>query len=122
MYTAQSKHDSGQPSGYIFDHCRLTADPASETISLGRPWRPHATVVFLHAEIDAPVVPAGWTEWLRFGVPSLPTAYYAEFHSTGPGANPSRRQPAAHQLTASQAEAWSPRRFLAGSDGWRPMP
>jgi polygalacturonase len=121
MYTAQSKHYASQPSGYIFDRCRLTADPGAGNISLGRPWRPHATVVFLNAEIEAPVIPAGWTEWPRFGIPSLPVAYYAEFHSTGPGANPSKRDSYSHQLTAGQAEKWSAQIFLAGSDGWRPI-
>jgi len=122
MYTAQSKHYANQPSGYIFTRCRLTADPAAGAISLGRPWRPHASVVFLTSEIDAPVVSAGWTEWPRFGIPSLPVTYYAEFHSTGKGANPSKREPYSHQLTPGQAETWSPQSFLAGSDRWRPMP
>ena len=47
MYTAQSKHTPDQDSGYIFDHCRLTGAPRSGVISLGRSWRPYATVVFL---------------------------------------------------------------------------
>lgn len=60
MYTAQSRHTAEQrSSGYVFDHCRLTGDPRPGAISLGRPWRPYATVVFLHALIDAPVIPAG---------------------------------------------------------------
>lgn len=121
MYTAQSKHNADQPSGYVFDHCRLTADPNAGRISLGRPWRPHATVVYLNTEMDAPVIPAGWTEWPRFGVPSLPVAYYAEFHSTGPGADPSAREPYSHQLTAQQAKKWSTASFLSGKDGWKPM-
>jgi pectinesterase len=82
--------------------------------------RPYATVVFLNAQIDAPVIPTGWTEWLRFGKASLPTAYYAEYESTGPGANPGGRDPHSHQLTAAEAEQWSERRFLAGADGWDP--
>lgn len=120
MYTAQSKHYPEQYSGYVFDHCRLTADPGAHNITLGRPWRPHATVVYLDTQMDAPVIPAGWTEWPRFGVPSLPVAYYAEFHSTGPGANPAAREPDSHQLTAKEAAQWLPARFLAGKDGWRP--
>jgi pectin methylesterase-like acyl-CoA thioesterase len=120
MYTAQSKHNTVQYSGYVFDHCRLTADPAAHDITLGRPWRPHATVVYLDTQMDAPVIPAGWTEAPRFGVSSLPIAYYAEYRSTGPGADPAAREPSSHQLTAKQAAQWLPARFLAGKDGWRP--
>ena len=121
MYTAQSRHSAEQrDSGYVFDHCRLTGEPRQGGISLGRPWRPYATVVFLDTEIDAPVIPSGWTEWTRFGKASLPTAYYAEYRSSGPGANPKGREPYAHQLTAAEAEQWTARRFLAGADGWNP--
>ena len=74
-----------------------------------------------NAKIDAPVISAGWTEWLRFGVPTLPTAYYAEFNSTGPGANPEAREKHSHQLTAAEAEKWAPAAFLAGADGWNPV-
>ncbi len=114
MYTAQSRHTAEQrESAYVFDHCRLTGAAREFPISLGRPWRPYATVIFLHTTIDAPVIPAGWTEWPRFGVPSLPTATYEEFDSTGPGANPSGRR----QLTAPEAEEWSPKRVLGD---WNP--
>ena len=122
MYTAQGQHYAAQQSGYVFSHCTLTADPGDTRITLGRPWRPHATVVYLNTRIDAPVIPAGWTEWPRFGQPSLPTAFFAEFHSTGPGASSATREPWSHQLTPQQAERWNPRRFLAGHDGWNPFP
>jgi pectinesterase len=117
MYTAQSKHTAEQDSGYVFTHCVLTGDARNGgTITLGRPWRPYATVIFLDARIEAPVIPAGWTEWLRFGVPSLPTAYYAEYHSTGLGASPETREPYSHQLTDAEAAKWSTKAFL----GWEP--
>jgi pectin methylesterase-like acyl-CoA thioesterase len=122
MYTAQSRHTAAQTeSAYVFDHCRLTASPREQgAVSLGRPWRPYATVVFLHTEIEAPVIPAGWTEWARFGVPSLPTTFYAEFDSTGPGANVAARETRSHQLTAAEAAKWAPARVLAGKDHWNP--
>lgn len=123
MYTAHSRHTGEQSeSAYVFDHCKFTADPRTQgSVSLGRSWRPYATVVLLHAQIDAPVIPAGWTEWMRFGKSTLPTAYYAEFDSTGPGANPQAREPYSHQLTAAEAEKWAPRRVLAGNDNWNPL-
>ena len=120
MYTAQSRHTAEQDSGYVLVNCRLTGAPRNGVISLGRSWRPYATVVFLHAQIDAPVIAEGWTEWLRFGVSTLPTAYYAEYESKGPGANPKGREKWSHQLTAEEAKKWSPREFVRGSDGWDP--
>lgn len=120
MYTAQSKHTADQDSFYVFDHCRITGTPRAGPISLGRPWRPYATVVLLNTDIEAPVIAAGWTEWPRFGKPSLPTAFYAEFASTGPGANPAGREQYSHQLTAAEAKRWSASQLLAGNDGWNP--
>ena len=50
--TAQSKHYPEEDSGFVFDHCKLTADPAvTGTVYLGRPWRPYATVIY-HAHLD----------------------------------------------------------------------
>jgi hypothetical protein len=60
------------------------------------------------------VIPAGWTEWLRFGVATLPTAYYVEYNSTGPGANAQAREKYSHQLTEAQAQKWSLAKFLGG--------
>lgn len=121
MFTAQSKHYAEQESGYVFDHCKLTAAPRTRGIvSLGRPWRPYATVVYLHTRMDANIFPQGWKEWPRFGEPSLPTAFFAEFDSTGLGADPAAREPYSHQLTAAEATHFSPARFLAGKDGWNP--
>jgi pectinesterase len=47
-------------------------------------------------------------------------AYFAEFDSTGPGADAAAREPYSHQLTAAEAERFAPAVVLAGSDGWNP--
>jgi polygalacturonase len=119
--TAQSKRAPDRPSGFVFDHCRLTADPGVTNVYLGRPWRPYSTVVFLNTEMGAHINPEGWREWHPGETNSLDTAYYAEFNSTGPGAQPARRDPRSHQLTPDQAADYDPGRFLAGSDGWKPI-
>jgi pectin methylesterase-like acyl-CoA thioesterase len=120
MLTAQSKHYADEESGYVFDHCKVTAAAGAAKIWLGRPWRAYASVVFLHSELPAEIVPAGWSEWEHNGKASLPTVFYAEYQSTGPGANPQARDPHSRQLTAAQAAAFTPQKFLAGSDGWDP--
>jgi pectin methylesterase-like acyl-CoA thioesterase len=50
MLTAQSKHYPEERSGYVFDHCRITADAGVQHVYLGRPWRAYATVVYLDTE------------------------------------------------------------------------
>jgi pectin methylesterase-like acyl-CoA thioesterase len=113
--TAQSRHYAGERSGYVFDHCRVTADAEAKRVYLGRPWRAYGTVVFLNCTLPAEIVAEGWHEWEHDGKPSLPTAFYAEYRSTGPGANPSRRQ-----LTAAEAARFERKTFLAGEDQWDP--
>jgi pectinesterase len=48
-------------------------------------------------------------------------AYYAEYNSTGPGANPTARASWSHQLTAGEAAQYHPRLFLARKDHWDPI-
>ncbi len=119
--TAQSRNAPDQDSGYVLDHCRLTAAPGAAHVWLGRPWRPYATVVFLNTEMGAHIEPAGWREWHPGETTSLETAYYAEYNSTGPGARPKERDPHTKHLNAEEAVRFTARRFLAGSDGWDPV-
>ena len=85
--------------------------------SLGRPWRPYSRVVYINTELSAELNPQGWNAWGRM-MSAVPQAYYAEFNSTGRGANPAGRVPWSHQLTAAEAAQYQPKVFLAGSDHW----
>ena len=49
------------------------------------------------------VQPQGWNDWKK--PETHQTARYAEFHSTGPGANPPVRAPWSRQLTPNEANA-----------------
>jgi pectinesterase len=108
--TAQSKLHAEEQSGYVFDHCRLTADPGAKSVYLGRPWRAYSTVVFLNTKMDLKIAPEGWHEWEHDGKPSLPTVFYAEYKSSGEGANPSRKQ-----LSEAEAKKFELTTFF---DGW----
>ena len=120
MITAQSKRYEGERSGYVFDHCRLTADPGAPKVYLGRPWRSHAFVVFLNSWMGPQIAPAGWSEWRHNDQDSLPTVFYAEYHSSGPGADPQARDPHSRQLTAAEAAKFSVKEWMSGDDGWNP--
>lgn len=102
--TAQSKRYPQQISGYVFDHCRVTADAAVHSISLGRPWRDFSTVVYLQSWLDARVIPAGFSEW--GDRQRLKTAYYAELDSQGPGAALQMRESWEHTLARAAADRW----------------
>ena len=131
--TAQSRTSPDQTTGYVILNSKVTSGiehvagadatgsgPASskEVTSLGRPWRPYSRVVYIDTELSADVTPQGWNAWGK--TPGTPQAFYAEFNSTGPGANPSARVPWSHQLTAPEAAKFRPRVFLAGKDHWNP--
>ena len=117
MITAQSKHYAEEKSGYVFDHCRLTAEKGADRVYLGRPWRAYSTVIFLNTEMGPEIVPEAWSEWVHNDKPSLPTVFYAEYNSTGPGARPAARDPHSHQLTATEAAKFLLKNFLKGDDG-----
>jgi pectin methylesterase-like acyl-CoA thioesterase len=120
LLTAQSKRYPEQQSGFVFDHCKVTADAGVGRVFLGRPWRGYSTVVFLESELDAKVSPQGWREWHAGETERLKTALYAEYKSRGAGAAPASREPYSKQLTEAEAVKYAPAVFLAGQDGWNP--
>jgi polygalacturonase len=119
--TAQGKQRADQDSTFVFNHCRLTAEPGVTNVWLGRPWRPHAAVVFLDTEMGGHIQPAGWREWHPGETRSIETAFYAEYNSSGPGARPPERDPHTKMLSPAEAARYETKRFLAGRDHWDPI-
>ncbi|AMA61552.1 pectin esterase [Bradyrhizobium sp. CCGE-LA001] len=119
VYTAQGKAAPDEDSAFVFDHCTLTADPGIGEIALGRAWRPYAAVIFLSSKMDAPVIAEGWREWSKGKTDTLRTAYYAEYKSTGLGADPAQREPYYHRLSDREARQWSLETFF-GDTSWLP--
>jgi pectin methylesterase-like acyl-CoA thioesterase len=120
MLTAQSKHNPEEQSGFVFNHSRVTGAAGVGKVYLGRPWRAYATVIFMNTYMGAEIDPAGWLEWVHEDKPCLQTAFYAEYNSSGPGANPSGRERYAKQLTTAETANFEAKRFLAGDDHWGP--
>lgn len=88
--------------GYIFKHCKLTAEPGVDKVYLGRPWRPYAYTLFIECELGKHIVPAGWHNWGKQS--NEETARYMEYKNTGEGANVSERVAWSKQLTKKEAE------------------
>jgi pectinesterase len=120
------------PFGFVFLNCKLTGAqnpwvgpdgvPANTNSApmadLGRPWRPYASVTYLNCELGAHIKPEGWNNW-RNPTNEL-TARYAEYNSTGPGANPDKRFKWAKQLTKEEADHITLDSVLGGNDHWNP--
>lgn len=91
--------------GFVFKDCKITGDAPANSFYLGRPWRPDAKTVFINCYLDKHIKPEGWHNW---GKPDAEkTSYYAEYKSTGPGANAKQRVAWSHQLTDEQVKDYS---------------
>lgn len=121
-----------KPFGFVFMNCRLTGDPqpwispagipantnSPPKADLGRPWRPYASVTYMNCEMGDHIKPEGWNNW-RNSTNEL-NARYAEYNSTGPGANPDNRFKWTRQLTKEEAGKITVESVLGGSDNWNP--
>jgi pectinesterase len=108
-----------EPYGYVFSNCTITGEPARPKTYLGRPWRDYANVIFLNTQMEGIIRPEGWHNWSN--PEREKTARYAEFNSTGAGANPAGRVSWSRQLTAEEAGRITPQEVLRGTDGWNPV-
>ena len=117
-YITAASTPKDQPHGYVFADCKITGVDGAKTY-LGRPWRDFAQTVVLRTEMAAVVRPEGWHNWNK--PQAEQTTCYAEFGSTGPGANAAARVKWARPLSAEQAAALTPEKVLGGTDGWNPL-
>ena len=105
--------------GYIFKHCKLTAEPGVDKVYLGRPWRPYAYTLFIECELGKHIVPAGWHNWGKQS--NEETARYMEYKNTGEGANASERVAWSKQLTKKEAEAVTVDAIFRTQSDWDPI-
>ncbi len=116
--TAPSTPQS-QRFGFVFFHCRLESlksTPAG-SVYLGRPWRPYGSTTFLNCYMGRQIRPIGWSNWKK---PKLEkTARFAEYRSTGPGADVKDRAAWSTQLTKAQAAKITPQSVLGPGNWWR---
>lgn len=105
-----------QRFGYVFLDCKLIADSGVKKVYLGRPWRPYARSVYIHTEMGAQITPAGWDNWRN--PDNEKSAFFAEYESTGPGANTKNRAAWSHQLTSKELKTYTIANILSGKDRW----
>jgi pectinesterase len=117
-YITAASTPEEQPFGFVFVNCRITGASPEVHTYLGRPWRLHASTLFLDTEMSEVVRPEGWNNWKK--PEAEKTARYAEYHSRGPGATPEARVAWAKQLTSAEAEKITLSKVLGGNDAWNP--
>lgn len=105
--------------GYVFKHCKLTAEPGVDKVYLGRPWRPYAYTLFIECELGKHIVSAGWHN--RGKQSNEETARYMEYKNTGEGANASERVAWSKQLTKKEAEAVTVDVIFRTQSNWNPI-
>lgn len=101
--------------GYVLMHCNITGNAPDNSFHLGRPWRPHAKVVYLYCNLSSVIKDTGWDNW--HNPENEKTAYYAEYKNTGSGYQPGKRAAWSHQLTDDEAKLYTTKLIL---NGWEP--
>lgn len=101
--------------GYVFNDCVLTGDTSLHSVSLGRPWRPYASVVYIHCYLGPQIKPEGWSNWNQ--TDNYKTARFGEYENYGPGSDKSRRVSWSKQLDDSEIKKFTIENIL---NGWVP--
>ena len=101
--------------GYVFKKCTFTADTSVHKVTLGRPWRPYASVTYIECKIGDHIIPQGWDNWKN--PENEKTVRYAEYRNEGPGADTSARVIWSHRLTDEEVKQMTTGKILRG---WRP--
>jgi pectinesterase len=117
-YITAASTPTEQPFGFVFSHCKITAAASDVMTYLGRPWRAFASVIFVHTEMSDAVRPVGWHNWDKPAREK--SSRYAEFKSTGPGAQKEARVSWSRQLSVAEARSLTAEKVLRGVDGWNP--
>lgn len=115
-YLTAASTPANRPYGYLFYRSDITGAGAAGTGSLGRPWRQNAQVLFRESTIGS-FVKTG-QPWSDMSGATWQRARFSEYRNTGKGATANANRP---QLSDAQAASYTPRKYLAGSDGWNPL-
>lgn len=118
-YITAAATGNNKAFGFVFLNSRLTASQDVTKVYLGRPWRPYAKTVFIDCWMDQHILPIGWDKWE--GDAMFPNKHYstlyAEFKSSGKGANPTKRAEWSKQLTKKERELYTLENIF---NGWNP--
>lgn len=103
--------------GYVFNDCKLTANPEVTKVYLGRPWRDYGYTLFMNCELGKHIRPEGWHPWQKS---REQTARYMEYNNRGEGAATQSRAPWSKQLTKKEAQKMTLEAVMTVADTWLP--
>lgn len=101
--------------GFVFNACKLSGDTSLHNVSLGRPWRAYAAVVYMNCYIGSHIKPEGWSNWNN--TENYKTTRYAEYNNYGPSSDPAKRVNWSRQLTDEEAKTYDRKKYL---QSWYP--
>lgn len=117
-YVSAASTPCGQSYGYVMNHCRFTGDCPTHSAYLGRPWREYARTVLINCFIDSHICEEGWHDWNK--KEAHDTVFYAEYGSSGPSSDHTKRPSWVTLLTQAEACQYEKQTVLSGTDGWNP--
>jgi pectinesterase len=103
-------------NGYLFHECQIIGDRSTGKFYLGRPWRPHAKVIFIDTTLPEFIDEGGWDNWRN--IDNEKTAYFAEYGNKGSGSHMGKRVHWSHQLTNYEAAKYQISTYF---DDWNPI-
>lgn len=103
--------------GYVFNDCKLTANPEVTKVYLGRPWRDYGYTLFMNCELGKHIRPEGWHPWQKS---REQTARYMEYNNRGEGAATQSRASWSKQLTKKEAQKVTLEAVMTVADTWLP--
>jgi len=109
--------DQARPYGIVFLGGKATAgsNVRSGHVALGRNWRPYGSTTFIRVNLGDHIAPEGWR---AMGDNTLYTSRFAEYQSSGPGANPSMRAYPSRQLSDAEASKYTVSNIF---ENWVPL-
>lgn len=112
--------------GLLFRNCNVTAasNVLDNTVSLGRPWQPKASSVFIKCTLGSHIKPLGWSTWEGTNHLSSVFAEYQNVDENGNLVDVSQRATWSSQLTEAQANNFYSLKFFLRKSfvEWNPMP
>ena len=110
-YITAASTTQGKKYGIVLLDCSMVADSLVQKLYLGRPWRAYAKTVLVRCSLPAAIVPEGWNNWSN--PENEKTVLYAEYESTGQGANAAARAGWSKQLTRKAAGEYTLEKIFA---------
>ena len=116
-YVTAASTPKDQPYGYVFNNCRLIAQPEATKVYLGRPWRDYGYTLFMNCDLGKHIRPEGWHNWEKH---REQTARYLEYNNHGDGAKTTERVGWSRLRTKKEASKITPENVFRQETSWLP--